>query len=107
MLHFVQGALIFTDGNKPSGYFETTRIDEKSTVYTTVFTKIYIHPGVDVIEITDKTGGSYLTIPESDKTNLIAGRRLGDGSEAFANVLSNGVIHEIDKVLLFEELDTE
>ena len=107
MMHFVQGDLIFTDGNKPAGYYETARIDEKSTAYTTIFTKIYINPGIDVIEVPDKTGGNYLTIPESDKTNMISGRRLGDGSEAFPNIISNAIIHEIDKVLLFEELDTE
>ena len=45
MMHFVQGNMIFTDGNKPAGYYETTRVDEKSTTYTTVYTKIYIDPG--------------------------------------------------------------
>ncbi|MBN2215661.1 MAG: fasciclin domain-containing protein [Bacteroidales bacterium] len=106
-MHFVQGDMIFTDGNKVPGYYETTRIDEKSTTYTTIYTKVYIEPGIDLINIPDKTGGVYLTIPESDITNQIAGRNLGDGTEAFANILSNAVIHVIDKVLLFEELDTE
>jgi uncharacterized surface protein with fasciclin (FAS1) repeats len=106
-MHFVQGDMIFTDGNKSSGYYETARIDEKSTTYTKIFTKIYIEPGIDLINIPDKTGGVYLTIPESDITNQIAGRVLGDGTEAFANILSNAVIHTIDKVLLYEELDTE
>lgn len=107
MMHFVQGDLIFTDGNKPAGYYETSRIDEKSTTYTRIFTKIHINPGIDVINITHKTGGNYLSIPESDRTNQISGRRLGDGTEVFPNIVSNAIIHEIDQVLLFEELDTE
>lgn len=107
MMHFVQGDLIFTDGNKPAGYYETSRIDEKSTTYTRIFTKIHINPGIDVINITHETGGNYLSIPESDRTNQISGRRLGDGTEVFPNIVSNAIIHEIDQVLLFEELDTE
>lgn len=107
MMHFVQGHLIFTDGNKPAGYYETTRIDEKSTTYTKVYTKIYVNPGIDVINIPDKTGANYLAVPESNRTNLIAGRRIDEEAGAFPNILSNAIIHEIDKVLLFENLDTK
>ena len=106
-LHFIQGDIIFTDGNKPAKYYETTRIDEKSTIYTTIYNKIYINPGYDVIHITDKVGGDYLNINESPLTNQITGRSVGDGTEAFANILSTAVIHEIDKVLIFEDLDTQ
>jgi uncharacterized surface protein with fasciclin (FAS1) repeats len=105
-LHFVQGDLIFTDGNKPSGYYETTRIDEKSTPYLTVFSQIYIEPDYDVINIRGKSGGAYLSVNESSSTNALAGRNLGTGTEIFPNVVTNIVIHECDKVLLFEELDT-
>ncbi len=107
LMHFVQGDLIFTDGNKPAGYYETTRIDEKSTTYTKVFTNIYINTGIDVINIPDKTGANYLAVPESDRTNMIAGRNLGEGTEAYPYIISNAVIHEIDTVLLFEDLDTK
>jgi uncharacterized surface protein with fasciclin (FAS1) repeats len=107
MMHFVQGNMIFTDGNKPSDYYETTRVDEKSTAYTTVYTKIRINPGYDVINIPDKLGNNYLTINESAKTNIIAARNLGTGTEAYPIILSNAVIHEVDKVLLFNELDTK
>lgn len=107
MLHFVQGDMIFTDGNKPANYYETARVDEKSTTYTTVYSKIYIDPGTDEIIIPAKNGSNYLTIFESALTNLIAGRDVGEGNEAYPTILSNAVIHEIDKVLLFNELDTK
>ena len=107
MMHFVQGHLIFTDGNKPAGYYETTRIDERSTTYTKVYTNIYIDPGIDVINIPDKTGANYLAVPESNRTNLIVGRRIDEVAGVFPNILSNAIIHEIDKVLLFENLDTK
>jgi uncharacterized surface protein with fasciclin (FAS1) repeats len=107
LMHFVQGEIIFTDGNKPSGYYETARIDEKSTSFSTINTKIYIKTGIDQIDLPGKTGGNYLTINESGKSNIFIVRSLGDGSEVFPAVVTNAVIHQIDKVLLFNELDTK
>ena len=106
-LHFIQGDIIFTDGNKTAKYYETTRIDEKSTPFTTYFTKIFINPGIDFISIKNLSGTDYISIPESSRTNIITGRDLGDGQQVFPNVISTAVIHEIDKVLLLEEIDTQ
>lgn len=74
LFHFVQGDMIFTDGKKPGGYYETARIDEKSTAYTVIYTPFYINPGIDVISIPKKDGSSYVEIEEADeKTNLLTG----------------------------------
>ncbi|MCK5134977.1 MAG: fasciclin domain-containing protein [Bacteroidales bacterium] len=105
--HFVQGDLIFTDGVKPALYYETSRIDDKSTTFTTIYSKMYIDPGYDLITIGDAEGGSYLGVKESDASNIVTGRDLGEGNEVFRNLVINGVIHEIDKVLIFDEVDTE
>ena len=105
--HFVQGDIIFTDGRKSSGYFETTRIDEQSTEFSRYFTNIYINSGIDVINIPDKNGASYVEIiEEKGRTNLLTGVLLGEGGEVFPVMFNNGVVHEIDKVLKVEELDT-
>jgi uncharacterized surface protein with fasciclin (FAS1) repeats len=106
LLHFVQGDLIFTDGNKPSGYYETTRVDEKSTPYSTIYTELYINPGYDIINLPGKTGDNYLTVTESSSSNVLAGRNLGTGAETFPNIVNNAVIHKIDTVLLYSGLDT-
>ncbi len=106
-LHFIQGDIIFTDGNKTPKYYESTRIDEKSTTYTTYFTKYFIEPGIDVIYIKDASGGNYVTIPESATTNIITGLDLGSGQETIPKVISTSVVHQIDKVLVKSELDTE
>jgi uncharacterized surface protein with fasciclin (FAS1) repeats len=106
-LHFVQGDMIFTDGNRPAKYYETTRIDEKSTPFTTYYTKIYINPGIDIIHIQNPTGTDYVSVPESATTNIITGRSLGTGQEAFPTIISSAVIHQIDKVLLKNEIDTQ
>ncbi len=106
MLHFVQGQLIFTDGNASPGYYETARIDESSTEFSTVFSKIYISPGIDVISFPDRNGGEFLSVVESEATNTMAGLSLGDGTEVFPLVLINAVIHEADRVLDLDELDT-
>jgi len=106
MLHFVQGELIFTDGNVTPGFYETTRIDERSTEFSKVFSQIYIDPGTDLIFFPDKTGGEFLAVPESNVTNHMTGRTVGTGQEVFPVVLINAVVHEIDRVLVFEELDS-
>jgi uncharacterized surface protein with fasciclin (FAS1) repeats len=106
MMHFVQGALIFTDGNKPAGYYETCRIDEKSTEYMKVFTKLYINPVTDAIEFRAGDGSNYLTVDESASTNRMAARII-EPDLTYPTLVTNGVIHMIDKVFDFDEMDTE
>src|SRR5690606_10654817 len=107
LFHFVQGDLIFTDGKKSDNYYETARVDEKSTEFTTIYTKIRIKPGIDKIAFTDKTGATYTEIEEDEtKTNFITGISGGTGQEVFAIQFNNSVVHEINKVLIKEELDT-
>lgn len=105
-LHFIQGSLIFTDGQLAPGYYETTRVDEKSTEFTKVFSKISIHPGYDIIQIMDSSGGVYVETDESEVTNVMTGRNEGTGEEVFPSYVITGVLHEIDRVLVFDELDT-
>jgi uncharacterized surface protein with fasciclin (FAS1) repeats len=107
MMHFVQGDMIFTDGNKPAGYYETARIDESSTPYITYNTSIRIIPGIDKITIPAKDGTPVAVISESDKTNIITARNLSTGQEAYATVVSNGVIHELKTILRFEAIDNK
>ncbi len=101
--HFVQGDLIFTDGQKSAGYYETARKDEKSTTFTTIFSKIYIDPGIDVINIGDAQGGTFASAVESKFTNIMTGMDVGEGTEVFRNLIINGVLHEIDRVLVHKE----
>mgnify|MGYP005620147089 CR=1 FL=1 len=107
MLHFVQGELIFTDGVKPAGYYETTRVDEKSTPFSTVYTQLYVEPGIDVIRFRNKDGSVFTEVEESASTNLLTGVNLGSGQEVFSNVFNNAVIHQIDRVLTVNEVDTQ
>ncbi|HAH26046.1 MAG TPA: hypothetical protein DCL77_20180 [Prolixibacteraceae bacterium] len=107
LLHFIQGDLIFTDGNKSTGYYETCRIDENSSPNTPVYTKIKIVPGIDQITIPAKDGSPALVVNESSKTNLLTGRSLSStGQERWPNCVNSGVVHECKKVLLFGEVDT-
>jgi uncharacterized surface protein with fasciclin (FAS1) repeats len=107
-LHFVQGEMIFTDASSSSRYYETTRIDERSTEYTKFYTKIYIEPGIDEITIPDKSGAEYVSVEEADNTtNILTAVNMGEGKEVFPVMFNNAVIHEIDKALKIEELDTK
>jgi len=106
LFHFVQGEMIFTDGKKQPGYYETARIDEKSTQYTTIFTSVFIEPGVDIITLPANDGSNYLAIEEAHATtNIITGVSGGTGSEVYPIIFNNGAIHEVDKVLKVEELE--
>ena len=108
MLHFVQGDIIFTDGNKNEGYYETARVDEKSTQFSKVFTKIYIEPGTDLIEIRAAGGGVYTEIPESASANILTGVKIeSEENQVFSNIFNNGVIHLVDRVLVVDDLDTD
>jgi uncharacterized surface protein with fasciclin (FAS1) repeats len=107
LIHFIPGQIIFTDGKKPSGYYETARISEASSQYATYYTRINISPGTDVIRIMAKDGSVFTEIQESPRANIILARNLGTGNETIKNIITNGVIHEIDKVLKFSDLDTK
>lgn len=105
--HFIQGNMIFTDGNKTPGYYETLRESESSTVYSKVYSKIYINPVIDAIEVIGKNGAPMVTVNESPKANVIASRNLNASNvtSVIPNRISNVVIHEIDTALIFGDLD--
>lgn len=108
MMHFVQGDMIFTDGNKQNAYYETARIDESSTIYVINNSSIRIIPGIDKITIPSKNGSPAIVINESNKSNILTAINLSTtGLEAFATVVNNGVIHEIKTVLRFENVDNK
>lgn len=108
MMHFIQGEMIFTDGNKQEAYYETARIDESSTSFVINNTLMRIIPGIDKIIIPSKNGTPVAVVNESDRANIISSRNLSTtGLEAFTTVVSNGVIHEIKTVLRFEEIDNK
>lgn len=103
--HFIKGELIFTDGVKPSGFYETMKIDEeKSGEFTRVYTKIKLETGPDFIKVLDSELNPELIIEESgNKTNRMAFLRLftlEQTSEFLEyDYRTTGVIHEIEKVL--------
>lgn len=108
MMHFVQGDMIFTDGNKQDAWYETSRVDESSTPFSTVYTRMRIIPGIDKISIPGKNGSPLVVVNESAKTNVLTARNNSTtGTEAYTNSVNNGVIHEIKKLIRFEEVDTK
>jgi hypothetical protein len=105
LLHFVKGELIFTDGSAAPGYYSTERVDERSTPFSTINTKIYIEPGYDIIGLTGSDGTREVEILESGSTNKLAGVRLPvTGEPAFPAMYNNAVFHEIDRILKVEDL---
>ncbi len=108
LLHFVQGEIIFTDGNRPARLRETMRIDEKSTQFTTIYTKLNIVPDIDKIKIQDKNGLDYTEVNESEMTNILINSQVdlenSNVEEVYPNIVTTAVIHEVNKVLTSEKV---
>ena len=102
-LHFVKGHLIFTDGKKPAGEYETMQVDEeRSDQFSTYYTKLSIEPDLDVIRILDDSGGLILEVEESDLfTNVTAARDADEDGESRYDFVTNSVVHFIDHVIDF------
>lgn len=98
--HFVPGTLIFTDGNSPSGDYESMRIDETSTIYNTVYTKVNINSTIDQIHLMDSEGGTIFTIDEKESENNIMTTVDISNDDDLENYVTNGVLHEIDTILI-------
>lgn len=91
--HFVEGDIIFTDGNKLPGPYQTLRLDEASSDHQPVFTSLNISPEPDLIRIYDQAGSLICDIPEHwEHSNIMFGRNN-------PNYQTFGVIHSIDSVL--------
>lgn len=110
LMHFIQGDLIFTDGKKQPAYYETARIDEKSTAFTTVFTQIFVNPGIDQIQFPDASGNEFALIEEADGiTNALTGRTVeteDNDNPTFPMIVNNGVVHVVNKAFSKSEMDT-
>jgi uncharacterized surface protein with fasciclin (FAS1) repeats len=101
--HFVKGEMIFTDGKRPSGKYETLRLDETSTPFQTRYSLLNIRTGIDEIEILDKNGNPYVTIGENEgATNIFIATDADNVSDSPYDFITTGVIHEVDKVLVKE-----
>ena len=99
MYHVVKGEIIFTDGKKAEGFYETNRVDESSTIYNTVYSTIHIRPGIDLIDILDKNGNVVHTVHEEEgKTNIMAAENIA-GDDDIDNYVVTSVIHQVDQVL--------
>jgi uncharacterized surface protein with fasciclin (FAS1) repeats len=108
-LHFIQDEMIFTDGRKAPGYYKTTCVLPVAGSSRTENVNIYIEPGIDKITVKSKNGSSYAVVNESALTNMITARNLNIGSTVtnFPNIMSTAVVHQIDKALVFNQLDVK
>ena len=98
--HFVKGELIFTDGKKPSGKYETLRIDDSSTELIKHYSTLDIQTSPDLIEFLDSEGNVYASIPEADeKTNVLVTSDTDEETDSRYDYITTIVIHQIDKVL--------
>jgi len=101
--HFVKGEKIFTDGKKPWADYETLRIDESTTQYSTYYSTLNIKPGPDKIEILDADGNPYVTILEGPgMTNIMVATDSDPNPSSTSDLdyTTTSVIHRINNVLI-------
>jgi uncharacterized surface protein with fasciclin (FAS1) repeats len=99
--HFVRGTRIWTDASSPDGYYETLRVDESSTEFTTKYSSLQIETQPDLIRILDKDGALLTEIPEQDGlTNVMIATDMDEDSDSRYDFIITSVIHEIDRVLI-------
>ena len=99
--HFIRGERIFTDGKKQWKEYETLRLDETSSDFSTVYSTVNIRPSPDLIEILDASGNPYVSVAESpNSTNIMIVTDTDDESESETDFITTVVIHEIDEVLV-------
>lgn len=98
--HFVRDHLIFTDGKKPAGYYETMRKEESLNDFTVEYAALNLVPGTDYIEILNEEGDLYYRIEEAgNKTNRMGISYTGE-TDDYWEFITTSVVHEIDTVLL-------
>ena len=99
--HFIRGSKIWTDGNSRDGSYETLRVDESSTSFTTRYSTLNIETESDLIRILDKNGNTYTEIPEMEGyTNFMVATDLDKSSSSVYDYITTGVVHLIDTVLI-------
>lgn len=101
--HFVKGEKIFTDGKKMWTDYETLRVDESSTQYSTYYSTLNIRPGSDIIEILNAAGNPYITIEEKPgMTNILVATDSDPSptSTSGLDYITTSVIHKINNVLI-------
>lgn len=102
--HFIQGALLFTDGKSPSGYYKTMRLSETSTNLNKVYNSIEMGSSPDNLEIRDINHNPYISIkPNRGRTNVLT-YNSGTAAENSLYVphYTTGVVHMVDAVLVYE-----
>jgi len=100
--HFIRDNVIFTDGRKPAGLYDTYRKDESSNEFSVIYSTMNINPQTDCIDILDKDGNLYYKVVEEEKkTNIMTITTTGDKNDrSFWNFITTGVIHKIDTVII-------
>lgn len=89
--HIIKNELIFTDGRKNEGAYNTISRKQDGTG----FHKLLIRPSFDNISILDTKGEVIIDIPEEQgKTNIITTRTLN------GMISTSAVIHRIDSVII-------
>ena len=96
--HYLPNALVFTDGKSSSGDYPTLNAGTDHA--------LHLETGPDFISLRDRSGAEMVRIgPEDGKSNLMATSNVGnDNSTSEWNFITTGVVHEIDTVLVSDNI---
>lgn len=97
--YFIKNEMIFTDGKKPSGVYNTLSRINSGNGYQ--YQQLNLSPGIDEISLLDSNGEMYYKIEEDPGiSNIIcSGKKISPGS-GLTMYFTEAVVHKIDTVLV-------
>jgi len=97
-LHFIRNDLIFTDGRKPDGLYNT--ISKQKSGSSTQYYQLNLLPGTDELNILKGNGELYYKIEETPGVSNTICTKLKESPSNDVSYLTEAVVHKIDTVLV-------
>lgn len=98
--HFIRDHLIFTDGKKPSGFYETAKLDDENTNdFSVSYSTIQLNTGPDYIDILDKQDNVLYRVEENGTYTNKTGITITDEEGTYWDFITTSVVHQIETVL--------
>lgn len=97
-LHFVRNDLIFTDGRKPQGFYNT--LSRNNPGSGNPYFQLNLSPGIDEIEILNIDGELHYRIEETPGVSNIICTRLNDTPSNEVSYQTEAIVHNIDTILV-------
>lgn len=97
-LHFVRNELIFTDGRKPDGLYNT--LSRNSSGSGNSYYQLNLSPGIDDIKILKGNGELYYSLEEAPGVSNIICTRVNESPSGEVSYQTEAIVHNIDTIMI-------